>query len=650
MNIMPFAQLVESSLPARLFVLSALLLLFLSLKSKDTEGHVSTFLICLGYLVIRDILANVLQIPGLAYISDLIYVCLAASIILAAFETRRKLAALPLYLLNILTAAVYLAQLYLNLLLVIPQWAFSLVLLINGLIVVIYGFQVRRLRDNQTRQLVRIIWPMIGFTFVAYAVAAWLLGSDSQLLARLVIPLSYWWFLVAGLTSFRLQDTQMVQACTYYEESIDSLYNLFVATGSALKGAFTVDDVLANLNANLQAETGADGSLIFLVDEFDDQISVKAYSGTFPPPFLLPDTLPKKPNRVESYMKHLQFSLDETIFGDIARTGSDLFIPDASKDSRIQMNGDEDYLFLSSFMAVPLMVEDRIIGLAAVARNRKDSFFTESEFDRYKLLANFGTLSLSQFFSFLEAKERSGLKQSADTAAEIQKAITPKRIAQYSNLQIGAFSQPAIGVSGDYYDVIQTRKDRVIGVVGDVAGKGVTAALVMVMVRSILHLVTNTTKDMGTVLDWVNRGMTGKVDMDHYATLAVIAVDLHTGEVEYASAGHQPLLIYRRATDALETVDVQSVPIGVERAAEYTRKIIRLADGDIVVLYTDGIIEALNEQGKQYGRRGISSMILKHKDLASKEIVNKIKSDLSSFVGSTRQHDDQTVLVFKMKL
>lgn len=650
MNIMPFAQLVESALPTRLFLLAALLVLFLGLKSKDTEGHVSVFLFCLGFLIVRDIFVTFISLPGLAFFGDLVYLLAASRIVLAAYESKKNLILLPLYFLSIAAMTVFILQAYFQLLSFLPQWIYPLVLLVNAAILTLAGYPVRNLRDSQTRQLVRLIWPMIGLTFIGHALAVWFLGYESSLLARLVVPLSYWWFLIAGLSSFRLYDTQMVQACTYYEESIDALYNLFVATGSALKGAFTVDDVLSNLNATLLAETGADGSLIFLVDEFDDQISVKAYSGKFPPPFLLPETLPKKPNRVESYMKHLQFGLDETLFGELARSGSDMFIPDAQNDARIQSNGDEDYLYLSSFMAVPLMVEDRIIGLAAVARNRKGSFFTESEFDRYKLLANFGTLSLSHFFSFLEAKERSGLKQSADTAAEIQKAITPKRIPQYANLQIGAFSQPAVGVSGDYYDLIQTRKDRVIGVVGDVAGKGVAAALVMVMVRSILHLVTNTTKDMGTVMDWINRGMTGKIDMDHYATLAVMAIDLQTGEVEYASAGHQPLLIYRRATDTMETIDIQSVPIGVERSAEYSRKIIKLAAGDIAVLYTDGIIEALNEQGKQYGRRGISSMVMRHKALSPKEIVAKIKSDLASYVGSTRQHDDQTVLVFKMKL
>ncbi|HPE36350.1 MAG TPA: PP2C family protein-serine/threonine phosphatase, partial [Spirochaetales bacterium] len=110
------------------------------------------------------------------------------------------------------------------------------------------------------------------------------------------------------------------------------------------------------------------------------------------------------------------------------------------------------------------------------------------------------------------------------------------------------------------------------------------------------------------------------------------------------------VLVYRRASDSIESLELKSVPIGVERTTEYGRKALRLSDGDIVVLYTDGIIEAMNEQGKQYGRRGLSQVVTRNRDLAPKEIVAKIKSDLSAFVGSVRQHDDQTVLVLKMKL
>ncbi|HOX92858.1 MAG TPA: PP2C family protein-serine/threonine phosphatase, partial [Spirochaetales bacterium] len=240
-------------------------------------------------------------------------------------------------------------------------------------------------------------------------------------------------------------------------------------------------------------------------------------------------------------------------------------------------------------------------------------------------------------------------QQSADIAAEIQRTITPKKLPQFPTLSLGSYSSPALGVSGDYFDVMQTRKDRLVCVVGDVAGKGVSAALIMVMIRSILHLITNTDRDIATVLDWVNRGITGQVDMDHYATLCIVAINMETGVMEYANANHQPIMVYRRAKNEVELVELKSVPIGVERGSTYQRLSLKLEDGDLVALYTDGVVEALNESGKQYGRKSLSQAMIKYKDLAPKEIANKIKNDLEVFAGSVRQHDDQTVLVLKIK-
>ncbi len=648
MGIRTITQILESPVLANVFVLAILISLFFYLRRKDTEGQATSFLATLFLLLARDVLVAVFGLPEIHFIGDVFFYVFVLFVLLLPY-TRTKPLLILLAAVNVVFAALYTLKTLFSIFTVLPGWFFSCIFFLDIIIGALVLVLKRKEKETQAQLLISEIWIFALATLLVYALAKILLGS-LPIFGALLVPLSYWWFVPAALGSLRLQDEQMVAATTYYEESIDSLYNLFLNTGTVLKGSFATEDILSSMNQTIVSETEADGGILFLVDEFDDQIMVKSYIGSFPPPFALPESLPRKQNRIESYMKHLQFSLGETIFGDIAKTGKNVFIAAAQADPRIVKNGDEDFLRITSFMAVPLMVEDKIIGVLAVVKTGVGAQFTEKDFDRCKLLGNFGTLALSHFFSFLEANERSGLKQSADTAAEIQKTILPKKLPQFPTLQMGAFSAPAVGVSGDYYDVIQTRKDRIIGIIGDVAGKGVAAALVMVMIRSILHLVTNTSRDMATVLDWINRGITGKIELDHYCTLSVIGIDMSTGEVEYANAGHQPLLIYRRASNSLETIEIESVPIGVEKNTEYARKILKLADGDIVIMYTDGIVEAMNEQGRQYGRKTLCSVITKHKDLAPKDIVAKIKSDVSAFVGAVRQHDDQTVLVFKMVL
>jgi len=615
MTAISFSQILASPLLARLLVLACAAAIFFVVRRKDTEGQAGAFIATIGLLAIRDVLVALFPIPELQNLSDIFYFSFALFIFLAPYKKIRILLIIALAV-NAAFCGLYVASV-LGALSAIPGWAIG-ALLVTDTVLVVLGSELSAHDAEGGRHIVSDSWIFSSAALLVYAAASALLGHGNTVFEWLVVPVSYGWLVAAGLIGLSILDQQTLAAVSYYEAAIDSLYNLSFRVGTVLKGSFSTEDVIASMNAVIVEETGADGGSIYLVDEFDDVIIAKALAGTFPPPFLLPESLPRKQNRIESFMRHAQFRLGETVLGEVAKTGKNIYAPDVAVDGRFPSNGDEDFLRLSSFMAVPLMVEDKIIGVSAVSRNRPGSPFGEADFDRLKLLANFGTLAVSNFFSFLEATERNSIEQTAGIAAEIQRTIIPKKLPQFQSLAIGAYSSPAHGISGDYYDLIRTRSDRIIGVIGDVAGKGVSAALIMVMIRSILHLITNTNRDMATVLDWVNKGIAGKIDIDHYATLGLLSINIVTGEMEYASASHQPLLIYRRASDMVETIDIKSVPIGVERTTTYQRKTLRLQDGDIAVLYTDGIVEVLNEQGKQFGRKNLSQLIARHKNLSKR--------------------------------
>jgi len=150
-------------------------------------------------------------------------------------------------------------------------------------------------------------------------------------------------------------------------------------------------------------------------------------------------------------------------------------------------------------------------------------------------------------------------------------------------------------------------------------------------------------------MSWVNRGLSGKIDMDHFSTLSMLFVEAEGGDMEYVNAAHQPLVIYRKASDSLESIDIKSIPIGVERSTEYASRRIKLGPGDILLLYSDGVIEAMNEQGRQFGRKNLGNALLRVRELGAREIAEAIKAELEEFAGATRRHDDQTVLVIKAR-
>lgn len=644
MSIPSIEQVLESPLPVKLIVLLGMTGIFLYVRKRDTEGVTSGFFFLFALQAVRDLAFTFFPVLQIYLISDLFVYAALAYLVAAPLGGRALVAGVSA--LNLAAAALALADYARPFLPVLPISPFSLVPALDSA-----ALAALLLLRGKTLDRAAMNAGTIAVAFgAAFAAAAVVLGYGNGLLHELAVPLFYVWPLGTAFFQLETHEGQLVRALEYYEGAVDSIYNLAVETGAAMKESFSISDMLDGMARVVVAETDADGGAVLLVDEFEDVVSIRAVQGRFPPPFKLPEDLPRKPERVEAFVRHAQFKLGETLFGEAAKTGKPVFAPLAETDERILGKGPEEFLRVGSLMAVPLLVEDTVIGVLAVERLPGRDPFTEGQFDHLKTLANFGALQISNFFSFQEARERSERERAANIAAEIQGLIIPKKLPDFPAASLGAFTAPAIGVSGDYFDIIQTRKDRLLLAVGDVAGKGVAAALVMVMVRSVLHLVANTDKDVATMLSWINRGITGKIEMDHYATLGLVDVNLATGEIEYANAGHQPLLIYRVQEDGIESVELKSIPIGVERGMNYSKKALRLRAGDILLLYTDGVVESMNAQGRQFGRKNLGSSLLRSRELSAREAALRIRSDLANFAGEARQHDDQTVLVLKMKL
>lgn len=449
------------------------------------------------------------------------------------------------------------------------------------------------------------------------------------------------------------EDSDKKDICAEAKEKIESLLLLLQDVMSHVQDSFEneidIVKMLDYFNTIMIENIQADGGVVFLVDDYDDMISSKSYSGHFPPPYQISADIPHKQNRVDTNFKYIQFPLGETIFGEVAVSGKAELIKDGTNDPRIAQNGPEEFLLPGSYITVPLIVKDRVMGVAGFARAKGKDPFTEEDFNLASLVANFVGIAINNLNGFQEMLDRSDIEREALIAANIQKTLQPKRLAELPTANFGAFFVPAKGICGDYHDVIMARRDRIGIVIGDVAGKGIQSTMIMVMIRSILHLITNTTKDAGTILTWINRGITGRIDMDHYASLTFANYNTEDNSLEYASASHQPMLIWRQNQAKIETIAVASDPIGVERSNVYETIKLTVEPGDILILYTDGVVEAINAEGDQYGIDRLSQFITKNSQLSARELTNKVKSDIQEFCGSVGQHDDQTLLVMKIK-
>ncbi len=440
-------------------------------------------------------------------------------------------------------------------------------------------------------------------------------------------------------------DSDFATAITLLETGKD----FTIVASEALTQNADLMTLLDKVNESLIRETQAHGGVILLVDGFEDVLAVKSLSGDFPPPYGLPEDLPHKAIRVETNFRFAQFPLNETIFGAVACSGRGELITDPLSDSRIVQNGPEDFLRCGSYIFIPLKIKETVIGVAAVARRYGEAAFSDKEYRIASTLSDYASAAIKLIYSHQEVMEYAELTKEGDIACKLQSTLPPKLLPSVPGLSLGAFQRIADGICGDYYDIIPARKDRISFVVADIAGKGMTSLMVMVMLRAMLRLTVNTTQSAATILSWANRGISSETSIDHFASVVLINYDTEKKMVQIATGGTIPILVYHAATQQFEKISDMSDPVGVEKKTVYQDKNFALQTDDIIISYTDGVIEAPNNCGTQYSKDRLLEVIIKNKHLSGKEIAEAVKSDIIKFTGIDTQHDDQTLLIIKVQ-
>ncbi|MGP1594799.1 MAG: PP2C family protein-serine/threonine phosphatase [Treponema sp.] len=407
--------------------------------------------------------------------------------------------------------------------------------------------------------------------------------------------------------------------------------------------------ILGFINTIMIERLFADGGVILTIEEFEDVLAVKAYSGDYPPPYKLPDDVPHKKERVITNFKYAEFSLTDSFFGEAALSAKPILIEDASADARIIVNGEEPFLQPGSIITLPMISHGKVAGIISLARNKGKEPFKQTDIEIGEILTSYATAALNLVYNLQEETELNTIENETDIAARIQKLLLPKKLVDAGGLNFSVLFNPVRGVCSDYYDVIQNQNDRLFCITADVAGKSIHACIVMVMIRSLLYLITNTPQNTHSIVDILNKGMTGKIAIDHYASLSFLTYLSDEQSIEYVNAGTQSLLLWKSRTKKIMKVEQKTDPIGVDIQSVYTCKKVTVEKGDIAVLFTDGIIEALNEKGEAFGLKALAGLIADHHSLPAKKITEKINNAIKTFMGKTPPHDDQTVMVIKVK-
>ena len=301
----------------------------------------------------------------------------------------------------------------------------------------------------------------------------------------------------------------------------------------------------------------------------------------------------------------------------------------------------------SSLAAHPLLHGDRRIGAIIAIRKEGSAPFNDLDLFHLEHFAEFGALTLENSLQQgqLEIKQR--LEREMELAASIQKRLIPEKVPQFPHIRVSFHSRPAGLVGGDYFDVLRLPRNRIGLIVCDVSGKGLPASLVMVMIRTILHIIGPAAKDAGTIVRYLNAGLTGSVEPGIFATLSLLIIDRESGKTEYVNAGHLPALLLRAGETEPSPLDSDGLPIGLEPKAAYSPVSLTLSTGDTILLYSDGVSEAHGKHGGMYSRERLAAVFARSHGMDTENIKRSILSDVGDFTGATEQSDDQTLVVVK---
>jgi phosphoserine phosphatase RsbU/P len=305
-----------------------------------------------------------------------------------------------------------------------------------------------------------------------------------------------------------------------------------------------------------------------------------------------------------------------------------------------------------SILAFPIYVKGENIGTLALLKELAEGFNKEMT----KIVSTFSNqagISIENFRLMEEALQNERYKEELKIAKTVQKSLLPDVLEKDNDFEIAAFSESADEVGGDYYDTIRTNADTVSLIVADVSGKGTTAAFHMSQMKGIFHSLAQNCIEPDEFMKKANQALVYCLERGSFISASFFVVDTKKKSIRYSRAGHCPVLYYHAATQTAEYFKDKGIALGMVRNKSYSNFIqaneFNYKSGDIMVLYTDGITEAKDKKGEEFGYSRLTEVLLEVKDQSPKQIQEHLINRLYEFSGSRNINDDYTTMIVKFK-
>lgn len=350
-------------------------------------------------------------------------------------------------------------------------------------------------------------------------------------------------------------------------------------------------------------------------------------------------------------IKEFSVELGQGIAGWVAEHRKPLLIEDCYKDPRFCADYDQKSNFeTKSLICVPLLRKERLLGVMQVINKKEGDVFQERDLSIFETLASQCSIAIENHRLTESLIESEALERELATARSIQEKLLPDSLPQYDDIQVAAQLIPAKQVGGDFYTIQTINSKLSLFMVADVSGKGIPAALIVSTIYSCLNsylMLHSELIDLIALITTLNRLLIQSTTTDKFATCWIGLYFHDTKKLLNINAGHNPPMIFR--TDQTEPIQIlKGGPFigGLERP--YKTEEVQLLKHDVLLFFSDGVTEAMNDKHQQYEETRLIDVCYKHINNSAREILHAIEMDVKKHVHGAAQSDDYTCAVVKV--
>jgi sigma-B regulation protein RsbU (phosphoserine phosphatase) len=340
-------------------------------------------------------------------------------------------------------------------------------------------------------------------------------------------------------------------------------------------------------------------------------------------------------------LTNLHLKLGEGLIGQVALTAEPVTSPDVRKNPHY-INARAE---TRSEMVAPIISNTEVIGVFDLESDELNAY-EEDDLEVLMLLASQVAIIIEKVMLHEQLIEKQRLEGQLEVARQVQLELLPPRDPQLEGYDISAYNFPTEEVSGDYYDWVRIYDDQIGLVIADVSGKGVPAALLMAFLRASLRAATHIGYSPHISMAKVNYLLWESIERNQFVTAIYGILDVTNKTLTYTNAGHNPPILLKQNGD-ISFIDRGSIPLGMFRDTRYHEYYLTTEPGDVLALYTDGVTEAQNPQGEEFGRDRLAQAVKTNRQLGASELIIAVYAQVLEWTDGRGATDDVTFFVIK---